>query len=211
MVEIANSSGIKAYDIDKYLKVLIRLGLIKRETPITKIKSKKSIYCIDDNFFSFSFIFYEPFKSDLEIGEKKNIEKKLKNDFNSFLGKRFEKLIREEIIKKTGIIQLQKIGRWWGYYRDAGSMERKEIEIDIVGLNEHTNEILFGECKWKNDVDGSKVLKHLKEKTKYVQWPNKRKDRKEFYVIISKSFKKKDVQENVYYLNLKDVGKILLE
>ena len=211
VVDIANSSGIKVYDLDKYLKVLIRLGLIKRETPVTEKKSKKSIYCINDNFFSFSFVFFEPFKSDLEIGEKKNIEKKFKNNFNTYLGKKFEKLIREEIIKKTGIIQLQKIGRWWGHYRDSENNERKEIEIDIVGLNEHTNEIIFGECKWKNDVDGIKLLKDLKEKTKYVQWPNTKKDRKEFYVIISKSFKKKNVQGNVYYLNLKDVKKTLLK
>ena len=97
------------------------------------------------------------------------------------------------------IIQLQKIGRWWGYYRDSKTKERKEIEIDIVGLNEHTGEILFGECKWKDNVDGGRVLNNLKEKSRYVEWPNKKKNRTEIYVIIAKSFKKKISEKNVYY------------
>ena len=39
-----------------YLKVLIRLGIIKKEIPVTEVKSKKTIYGIADNFFSFSFV-----------------------------------------------------------------------------------------------------------------------------------------------------------
>jgi len=209
VVEIANSSGIKAHDIDKYLKVLIRLGIIKREIPVTKVKSKKTIYSIDDNFFSFSFVFSEPFKSDLEIGETRNTGEKLKIDFNTFLGKRFEKLIREKLIAQMDIVQLQKIGGWWGYYRDSETKERKEIEIDIVGLNEHTGEILFGECKWKDNVDGVRVLNNLKEKSKYVEWPNKKKNRIEIYIIIAKSFKKKTSEKNVYYFDLNDIEKFL--
>ncbi len=209
VVEIANRSGIKAHDIDKYLKVLIRLGIIKREIPVTKVKSKKTTYSIDDNFFSFVFVFSEPFKSDLEIGVTNNAGKKLKIDFNTFLGKRFEKLIREELIAQMGIINLQRIGRWWGYYRDFETKERREIEIDIVGLNEHTKDILFAECKWKDNVDGRRVLNNLKEKSKYIEWPNKKKNRKEFYVIIAKSFKKKSRGENVYYFDLNDIEKFL--
>ena len=92
VVEIANRSGIKVHDIDKYLKVLIRLGIIKREIPVTKVKSKKTTYSIDDNFFSFVFVFFEPFKSDLEIGVTNNAGKKLKIDFNTFLGKDLKNL-----------------------------------------------------------------------------------------------------------------------
>ncbi len=210
VVEIANSSGIKTHDIDKYLKVLIRLGIIKREIPVTKIKSKKSIYYIDDNFFSFSFVFSEPFKSDLEIGKIDNIKNKFKKDFNTFLGKKFEKLVREKIIPQTNIFQIQKIGRWWGYYRDSETKKRKEIEIDIVGINKESNEILFGECKWKENVDGSKLLKKLKEKSIYVEWPSRKKDRKENFVIIAKSFKNKSNIKNVHYYDLKTIEKIVM-
>lgn len=49
VVDIANKSKIKVQDLDKYLKKLIKLGFIKKEIPITKTKSKKSIYLINDN------------------------------------------------------------------------------------------------------------------------------------------------------------------
>ena len=191
IVEIANKTGIKAYDMDKYLKVLIRLGLVKKESLVTSLKSKKSIYRIDDNFFSLSFSFSEPFKSNLEIGEFSAAEKKLKRDFNIYLGDKFEKLARDELLSKTGIIQAQRIGSWWGHYRDEKTHQRKSIEIDIVALNDDTNEILFGECKWKSNVDGKKLLQILKEKASYVLWPDKQKNRKEYFVIFAKSFKNK--------------------
>jgi AAA+ ATPase superfamily predicted ATPase len=209
VVEIANRSGIKVHDMDKYLKVLIRLGIVKKETLITRTKSKKTIYSIDDNFFSFSFVFSEPFRSNLEIGDTKIVEEKLNQDFNAFTGKKFEKFIREEIIQKLDIIQPQKIGRWWGNYRDQEANARRDIEIDVIALNSNTNEILFGECKWIDNVDGKDLLKKLIEKTEYVEWPNKRKNRREYYIIIAKSFKKKSTEKNVFYFDLKDIEKLL--
>ena len=41
----------------KYIKVLIDLGILKRETPITEKAGKKTIYEIEDNFFRFWYRF----------------------------------------------------------------------------------------------------------------------------------------------------------
>lgn len=202
IVEIANKTGIKAHDMDKYLKVLIRLGFVKKEIPITSLKSKKSIYRIDDNFFSLSFSFSEPFKSNLELGELSAAEKKFKRDFNLYLGNKFEKLTRDELLSKTGIIQAQHIGSWWGHYRDEETHQRQSIEIDIVALNDDTKEILFGECKWKSNVDGKKILQILKEKASHVFWPNKQKNRKEYFVLFAKSFKNEPEEKNTICIDL---------
>jgi len=207
VVDIANTSGIKVHDIDKYLKVLIRLGIIKKENPIDTIKSKKTTYSIDDNFFSFSFVFSELYKSNLEIGEMNIVEEKIKQNFNSFVGKKFEKLIREELLSKLKIITPQKTGKWWGHYRDELTNTRREIEIDIVAINKNTSEILMGECKWKSNVDGQQVLKELKEKTKYFSGSHKRKLSKIYYLIVAKSFKKKTTEKNVYYFDLQHLEK----
>jgi AAA+ ATPase superfamily predicted ATPase len=202
VVEIANKTGIKASDMDKYLKVLIRLGFVKKEIPVTSLKSKKSIYRIDDNFFSFSFTFSEPFKSNLELGEITAVEERLKRDFNRYLGKKFEKLVREQILIRTGIIRAQRLGSWWGHYRDEKTRQRKAIEIDIVGINDTTKEILFGECKWKTDVDGKKLVQILKEKATHVLWPDEKKVRKEYYVIFAKSFKNVPNDKNIHCIQL---------
>jgi hypothetical protein len=210
VVEIANRARINVQDMDKYLKVLIRLGIVKKEIPVTEEKSRKSIYSIDDNFYSFSFLFSEPFKSDLEIGETKNADERLKRDFTSFVGKRFEKLIREEILRKTGITKAEKIGRWWGHYRQEG--ERKAIEIDAVALNEKTKELLACECKWKSGVDANKIAKELSEKTKHIDWHDK--SRKESYAIFAKSFSSKIKEfdgKEVHCFDLQDIEKIIKE
>ena len=209
VVDIANKSNIKVQDMDKYLKVLIRLGIIKKEHPVTRVKSKKSLYFIDDNFFNFCFIFSEPYKSSLEIGEIGNVENKLESNFSAYVGRKFEKLVKNEIIRRTKIIEIEKVGRWWGHYRNEIG-ERKEIEIDITALDEKTKEILFAECKWQSRVNALKVVKELSEKTKYVDWFND--SRKESYAVFAKSFSKRIKEfegKKVYCYDLKDMGREL--
>jgi hypothetical protein len=209
VVEIANTAGIKVHDIDKYLKVLIRLGIIKKENPIDTVKSKKTTYNINNNFFSFSFLFSEPYKSNLEIGETQYAEEKLQQNFPSYVGRRFESLVRDELLKKLHIFTAQKTGRWWSHYRDMKTNTRKEVEIDIVALNTSTEQILFGECKWKNNVDGTQVLRDLQLKTHYFEWLRKHQNWEKHYLVIAKSFQKKTSAENVHYVDIKDMEKLL--
>ena len=189
--------------------VFIRLGIIKRESLVTEIKSKKSSYTINDNFFHFCFIFAEPYKSDLEMGEIKNIEDKFKRDFPSYVGKKFEKLIRDDILKRTGIMQIDKIGRQWGKIPNMPK-DKNQYEIDIVALNEKNKEILFGECKWQEHVNAETIIKELSEKAGYVDWNLEK--RKEIYTIFAKSFKKKIEEYNgkrVYCFDLRDMERNL--
>ncbi len=204
VAEISAKSGIKASDLDRYLKALMMLGIIKKDIPVTEKKSKKTLYSIDDNFFDFYSLFFEPHRSDIEIGETRNVEESLEKNFNTYMGKKFEKLARTETIRGLLPFPASKIGRWWGFYRDGDI--RKELEIDIVALNEATKEILFSECKWKDNVNAGKILKELKEKAQYVQWNNGM--RKEYYAIFAKSFKEKIKEPDVMLFDLQDIGKL---
>jgi len=189
--------------------VLIRLGIIKKENSVTERKGKKNLYFIDDNFFNFFFIFAEPYRSDLEIGEIKNVENKFKRDFLSYVGKKFEKLIRNEILKKIDIIDIEKAGRCWGKIPNAPK-DKNQYEIDIVALNEKKKQILFGECKWQEHISAERVIKELFDKAKSVLWYNK--EREEFYVLFAKSFSKR-IEEfegrKVFCFDLGDIKKIL--
>ena len=93
-----------------------------------------------------------------------------------------------------------KIGKWW----------HKDKEIDIVALNDYTKEILFAECKWKDNVNPKKIIKDLIEKSQYVEWHNE--GRKEYFAIFAKSFKEK-IEEydgyKVYCYDLRDLEKVL--
>ena len=51
--EISTKTGVETGPCTKYLKVVMDLGIIKRETPVAEKTGKKSIYLIADNFFRF--------------------------------------------------------------------------------------------------------------------------------------------------------------
>lgn len=184
VADIANKTGIKASDMDRYLKILMMLGIIKKEIPVTEKKSKKTLYTIDDNLFDFYSRFFEPYRSDIELGEMRYLNENLKKNFNAYTGRKFENLIRKEAIRKISPFPISRVGRWWGFYRE--NEQRKELEIDSVALNEETGEILFCECKWQDNVNAEKLYEELKEKAKFVNWNNK--NRKEHYAVVAKSF-----------------------
>lgn len=212
VVDIANASQIKAHDIDKYLKILMRLGLIKKEHPLDKLKSKKTIYTLDDNFFAFYFFFSEPYHSQIEIGELAEVKHRFDHHFSAYVGKRFEKLIREEVIWRIPGLSPQRVGRWWGTSRDHTRNERREIEIDIMGVNENTNQVIFGECKWQEKPVGTKIYEELLEKKEMVEW--KKTKRTETFLLFSKkgftpSLKKEAESEKVLLFDAQSIAKLL--
>ena len=95
---------------------------------------------------------------------------------------------------------MTKIGKWW----------HKDKEIDIVGINEKTKQILFAECKWKDNVNPKPLLKELYEKKEYIKWNNEK--RKESFAIFAKSFRRKINSfegKKVQCLDLKDIASML--
>ena len=57
MSEIATKVGESTTTCTAYIKNLINLGIIKRETPYGEKTSKKTIYSIEDNMFYFGYRF----------------------------------------------------------------------------------------------------------------------------------------------------------
>ena len=194
--KLSSVSGIEKSNLSKYLSVLEETNLIKHVLPLGQ--RKRGIYVINDPFFNFWFRFVYPNLSDLEIGLVDEVFSRIHPQIKSYYGLMYEQLIFDMI--RTRDIQLpflfNKINRWW----------HKDKEIDIVALNEQTKEIMFIECKWKENVNAEKVLSELKEKSEFVQWNTEK--RKEHYAIFAKSFKKKIKEKNLHLFDLKDMEKV---
>lgn len=214
VTEIANRCYINAKDIPKYLQVLQRLQLVHRVVPITerKTKTKKALYQISDNFFRFWFRFVYPNRSDVEGGEVDRVLSKIRAEFNPYVGRIFEQVCREflvEVNHRAGLpFHFTKIGNWWGHFREDGV--RKEIEIDIVALNEDTGDILFAECKWLNKKVGINTYHNLMEKSTRVEWHLDK--RKEYFALFSKAGFTPELKlekENVILFDLKEIEKHL--
>ena len=132
-------------------------------------------------------------RAQIEQGLKKDLLDSLKQEINSYYGKVFEQVCKEIVFDK--IKNLSKIGRFW----------HKDIEIDLIALNEKDKEIYLIECKWKSEVNPNEILFKLKEKTKYIDWNNK--NRKEKIIIFAKSFSEKT--QEALLIDLNEIKKYL--
>jgi AAA+ ATPase superfamily predicted ATPase len=92
------------------------------------------------------------------------------------LGRSYERIARERIRQNKVLpFPLQRVGRWWD----------PQDEIDVVGINEEANGILFGEVKWSSKPLGTNILQDLKVKAARVQWG--RKGRREVFALVSRA------------------------
>jgi len=212
LTDIANKAGINVKDIHSYISSLIELDLVEKKHLMTekKARSKKTLYSIKDNFFTFWFRFIIENKEKIERGQTKLVLDKIRNDFSDYVSKTFEQVCIEALWEKP-VFPFTDIGKWWGAYRDKQTDERRSVEIDIVALNNTTKEILFGECKWQNKKMDKDVYEQLLGKKENVQWNNKK--RKEYIVLFSKNgfttgLKKIAESECVLLYDLNDVKNI---
>ncbi|MEM3420691.1 MAG: DUF234 domain-containing protein, partial [Candidatus Hadarchaeum sp.] len=159
---------------------------------------KRGSYEISDHYFNFWFRFISPFQAEVESGFLDAPIENFHKHFNAYLGKVFERISRYFLVKMNLLpFTPTKIGRWW----------HKDKEIDIVAASDATGEVLFGECKWRENVDADRTLSELKEKAKLVDW--RRKERKEHFVIFAKSFKKKVDLPGLRLFDLSDLEELL--
>lgn len=169
---IAQFVGIDGREIYPYLELLRNYGFIRRETSILG-NTKAGIYKIADTYVDFWFNFVYKYKEEIE----RNTFSLQTSSLSTYFGKRFELFIKDNFT--SFFSQFSTIGSWW----------HKDTEIDLVALNDESKEIMFGECKWQDNVDAQAVLDQLREKASHVDWNNS--NRTESFVIFAKSFKKK--------------------
>lgn len=211
--EISSLFSNKKNEVIKYLDILRKdFRLVKKVTPITENpdKSHEGRYEIIDNFLSFWFVFIDSCRSLFEQERFEEVEKSFDMHFNSYVGRKFEKLVILLLKNKTllGELDFEKIGRQWGKF--DGEKGRNVYEIDVLALNELKKEILFGECKWQDKVNAVKVIKECSEKSKHVRWNSG--NRKESFAVFAKSFAKrinKFEGRIVYCFDLNDIKKAL--
>lgn len=182
--EISTRTGMDSGSCSKYIRVLIELGLLKKESPITEKAGKKTIYSIEDNFFKFWYRFIPQNMAAISSGRiRRNFDRVVKANLHDYMGLVFEKICREYLLyyEENLPIDLAEIGQWWG----TDPVEKKQIQIDIVGApvkeaNAKISEYLIGSCKFKNErigVDELRLLEH------YAGVFGK--GRKYYYVIFS--------------------------
>lgn len=159
--EISTKVGVESAVCAKYIRVLLELGILKKETPIGEKSGRKTIYVIDDNLFRFWYRFVPRNMSAISAGRFREIyARTVKSFLPDYMGLVFEKMCREYLTRyaENLPILLKEAGQWWG----TDLKERKEIQIDIVGAPAEGREYIIGSCKYRNEKTGVDELRLLR-------------------------------------------------
>ena len=170
--EISNQVGIETGLCTTYIKKLISFGIIIKDYPIYKPSKKQTIYLLEDHMFQFWYKFILPNISLINIGMGEKVYEKIEPHFYEFMGYIFEDICKQYLwllnIREELPLFFLKLGRWWG----NDPRIKAEAEIDILAYNDE-NQILLGECKWRNEEIDKKVLEKAIFRSELFSFPNK--------------------------------------
>ena len=165
MAEISTKVGEDTSVCTTYLKNLMALGLIQRETPYGEKTSRKSIYSIADNMFRFWYRFVAENNSIIGRGAVELAYRRIEPYLSDYMGKVFEEICKQYLWKLLlsgeSPVEFRELGRWWG----TDPFTRSQTEIDIMG-EQDKDTVLFGECKWTNKKVDVSVLEALVKRSK---------------------------------------------
>lgn len=180
MSEISSKVGENANVCAVYLKNLVALGIIQKETPYGEKESRKSVYSIEDNMFRFWYRFVLENNSVIARGASDLVYRRIEPCFTDYMGKVFENICMQYLWKLLlagkSPIEFNSLGRWWG----NNPITKSQTEIDIMG-EQDKNTALFGECKWKNEKVDVGVLETLIQRSKLFSY------QKMYYYLFAKS------------------------
>ena len=156
--QIATAAGIEPAALDYYLKELVRIGLIEKETPV--IGDAKGVWRITDSLFRFWYRFVRPRQSLIERGLGQRVAGRIVEAYPDHMGPVFECICRDWLWREYANgcldVELTDIGRWWG----NDPIEREQAEIDVVAIDDK-RAVLLGECKWRSELTDVSVLSVL--------------------------------------------------
>ena len=171
MSDISNKVGEDSNICANYLKSLINLGIVKKETPYGEKTSRKSIYSIEDNMFRFWYRFVPNNNSVIMRGAADIVYRRIEPQLSEYMGAVFEEICKqylwELLLDGNSPIEFSELGRWWG----NDPIEKKQTEIDIMGEQDKKT-ALFGECKWTNEKVDLGVLETLIKRSNLFSYVN---------------------------------------
>lgn len=178
--EIASKVGEETSVCSAYIKNLISLEIIKKESPYGEKNSRKTVYSIEDNMFRFWYRFVADNTSIISRGADELAYKKIEPYLSDYMGAVFEEISKQYLwsilLKGECPVNFTDIGRWWG----TNPKTRTQEEIDIVGFEGKTK-ALFAECKWTNEKVDVGVLDKLIERSNLFNHTER------YYYLFSKS------------------------
>ena len=178
--EISQAAGVEYGRCGQMLQVLEDQRLVRRDMPFGEgASSRQGSWSVADPFLRLWYASVPPFVSMIDAGRVGPALDWTCERLQGFMGSAFEQICAQWLWAdgyERIPFDLREQGRWW---HDGGS--GRQAEIDIVGKGVDQNDMLFCECKWRNEDVGVGVLDGLVEKSHAL------KPRRPYYLVFSKT------------------------
>ena len=174
--EIVNETGIEKTSLHRYLYYLEELQIVEKRVPVTEKpeKSRRGLYFLNDNYFSFWFDIVFPYRSELVLGNLSTALARLDQAFVHHAATAYEQVAGEILHRlQPKLFPFARVGKWWD----------RENEIDVVALGKPGENVLFAEVKWSTKRVGVDVFEKLAQKSKLLPGDYRHKH----YVLFSRS------------------------
>ena len=178
--EISDLTGIDSHRLSKYVDELVNeYEILKFEEPLLTGKKRKKKYKIADRYYSFYFHTIYRKKNMVEYDPEKAVEE-IYMAFPNYMGLAFEEICREYVSQNPEVAGFipEVVGKSWGKIPGKKGLT---FEIDIVAYDKEN--LLLGECEWKNKKVGIETYLTLVGTSKYLNTDG----RNIRYIIFSKS------------------------
>lgn len=174
--DIYNKTQIEKTKISVYLANLIELGIVKREFSVAEniketANSQRGLYQITDNYFKFWYSYVYPNYSELEVSDVEGVyQYAILPSLHQFISYGFEDICIQYMRKQNTLNKLpfhySRIGRWWDKVsvNENGKRVSRVEEIDIMAHDMTKEQLILGECKYRNEKTDIAVLNALKQK-----------------------------------------------
>lgn len=147
--EIADKTRISAQTLAKYLHVLEKLEVVRREAPV--LGKARPIYVVSDLYIKLWARSIYPQRGWVELGNPPRL------DLERYMSSAYEEIVRRALLHlhRAGLIKrLGRCGKYW----------QKDVEVDIVCVDD--GHITAVEVKWSSldEDDVVKIIEETKEK-----------------------------------------------
>ncbi len=148
-----------------YLNELQTIGVIEHRLPLTRVQNEKrqGTYHILDPFLRFWHRWVAPHFRLLQINQRqKETLQEIRLNLAYLVAPVWEAVAQHHLLVASGQGQIpfpvQEIGSWWA----------KGVQVDAVGLNRQTKQVVFAEVRWRATNVTTKDLDLLIEKS--LKW-----------------------------------------
>jgi AAA+ ATPase superfamily predicted ATPase len=187
--EISSKTGIMTSNLTRYMENLIDLDIVVKKRPTGVAYSKKTIYQLKDTMFKFWFRFVAPNMSQIELEVTDALVSFINQQLSHFMGAIFEDIAITYLWQSLKIGKLpvayREFGSWWGNNPE----EKRQEEIDILGIGFQDGDLLLAECKWRNETLQIAVAEKLLKRGQLFNA-----NHKTFYIFSKSDFSEKMLQ-----------------